>query len=92
MKTIRPAELATEPAPDFEPYQVDAVELSGPLPALTRRRGPDGSPYRRSKVLVRLHGQPLGQVDVPLSGDASPADVARLIESQLSGEIAAHLR
>jgi glycosyltransferase involved in cell wall biosynthesis len=91
MKTVRPAELA-EPDPDFEPYQVDAVELSGPLPALTSRIGPDGSPYRRSKVLVRLHGQPLGQVDIPLIGDTSPDDVAELIESQLSGEIATHLR
>ncbi len=44
------------------------VELSEPLPALAAAAAPDGRPYRRANVFVRLHGEPLGWVDVSLGG------------------------
>jgi glycosyltransferase involved in cell wall biosynthesis len=80
------------PDPAFLPSQVDAVELSTPIPTLEARIGPDGTRYRRSRVLIRIHGQPLGTVDVTLDGRAAAADVLRAVREGLGAELDAHLQ
>jgi GT2 family glycosyltransferase len=71
----------------FEPLDVVEVELSGEL----RAHGP--APHvpgaRSARALVRLHGTPLGLVDLPLGLGA--ARCAERIWSALRPEIAAHL-
>jgi glycosyltransferase involved in cell wall biosynthesis len=85
------AQRVAAPNTSFEPCQVDVVEMSTPLMELQARTSPDGSPYRRSRVLVRIHGQPLGTVVVDLDGTAGAADVRRSIDDHLGGELASHL-
>lgn len=82
---------ARQPARPFRPCQVDAVELSMPLSALEARTDPDGAPYCRSRIMVRLHGQPLGVVELALDGGADATDVARAIDARLRHDVVAHL-
>ncbi|MGY1779756.1 glycosyltransferase [Geodermatophilus sp. SYSU D01036] len=63
------------------------VELSGPLPQL------DADGWTDANVVVRLHGQPLGSVDVDLSGGpVTPEQVRGRVEDRLADVIARHLR
>jgi len=82
----------TEPAsPDFAPVRIDIVELSAPLPSLGRE-GPEGRSYASSLCLVRLHGRPLGLIEVELPQQGVSADeLAARIRSELSSEVSAHL-
>ncbi|MGC1212186.1 MAG: glycosyltransferase family 2 protein [Micromonospora sp.] len=75
------------------PVRVLAVELSDGVPDVPDTDGPDGVRYGAAQILVRLHGQPLGLVDVELPGGglAAPALVAA-VRDRLSPAIDAHLR
>lgn len=75
------------------PVRVVTVELSEGVPDVPDTGGPDDTRYGAAQVLVRLHGQPLGLVEVPLpaGGLAAPALTAT-IRSQLSSAIDAHRR
>src|SRR2546421_3699457 len=50
------------------PARVFDVELSEPLPLIDSPVRPDGSRYGGALVLIRLHGQPLGTLELDLSG------------------------
>jgi GT2 family glycosyltransferase len=63
------------------------IELSLPLAPL------DAAGWSTAHLVVRLHGQPLGTVDVDLSdGPVSPARVRDLVEARLTGPVQRHLR
>ncbi|MFG2045173.1 glycosyltransferase [Dactylosporangium sp. NPDC048998] len=87
----KPARRPRDPGP--APVRVLTVELSEGLPAVPDGGGPDGSRYAAAQILVRLHGQPLGLLDIPLppGGLTAPA-LAGVIRERLRGEIDEHLR
>ncbi len=67
------------------PAALHEVELSGPIPVLTDDR--------QVRVLVRLHGRPLGVVAASAGPSGLPArQLAGLIEGALGARITAHLR
>ena len=71
------------------PVEVVEIELGEALPRL---RPAPGARAGTARALVRLHGRPLGLVDLPLApGGLSPDGCARLVWSELRAEIAAHL-
>jgi GT2 family glycosyltransferase len=83
-----------DPARSSDPAAADApppikvldVELASALPAF----GP--SAYESGLALVRLHGHPVGVVDLPLGAEGLSANAcARRIWSELSGEMMRHL-
>lgn len=86
--------------PPFRPVRVGEVELAEPLPDLPGGTGALGVPYGAERVLVRLHGVPVGTVEVGLP-DPSPTgeptgvpatSLADAIVRHLAGPVAAHLR
>ena len=80
-------------AANLKPILPLDVELGGPLPALTTRATSGGEPYSRGRVLVRLHGRPLGLVDVAFATVALPAsELAGRVWDELADVIADHLR
>jgi GT2 family glycosyltransferase len=80
------------PSPEFAPARMDDVELSSPLPRLGRSGGDAGTVFARSLCLVRLHGAPLGMIEIELpDGGVAPQDLARRIEAELGVEVARHL-
>jgi O-antigen biosynthesis protein len=65
----------------------------GRAPGAVPERARDGKPYHTALVLVRLHGTPLGCVEVPLDrGQLDRAAFDRAIANTLGDAIAAHLR
>ena len=81
------------PSPDFEPVQMDDVEIGAPLPTLTAGTTAGGARFAASLCMVRLHGRLLGllQVELPAEGLAPEALAAR-IDRALGDEVAEHLR
>ncbi len=77
---------------DFAPVQLEDVEIGAKLPELKPRVGASGAAYGSAFCTVRLHGDPLGvvEVDLPPQGLA-PAILAERIEATLAGAIDAHL-
>jgi len=71
-----------------KPIAIFDVDLSRPLPVLT---GLDG--YASARVLVRVHGRPVGEVTVPLEqGGADPAALPTAIVDHLGAPIARLVR
>jgi glycosyltransferase involved in cell wall biosynthesis len=71
----------------FRRIKVMDVELSHPLQPIEGLHG-----YDRLKVLVRLHGAPLGYIELPLEGGHCPAAaLSRAILEQHSWGIIRHL-
>jgi GT2 family glycosyltransferase len=58
------------------PLRIMEAELGQPLPAIQAARAGDGRPYRRAQVLVRLHGWPLGIVNLDLEPERGTLDSA----------------
>jgi GT2 family glycosyltransferase len=81
-------------AANFTPIRVLELELSEPLPSLERQEGRAGVAYEQALLLVRLHGIPLGLVEVNLapSGEISAEGLAGELWKALSPRIQAHLR
>jgi glycosyltransferase involved in cell wall biosynthesis len=77
---------------DFAPVQIVEVELAQALPRLEPKTAPSGTRYGAALCLVRLHGEPLGlvELEVPASG-LEAATLASSIEEDLGEAIAAHL-
>lgn len=72
---------------------MDLVEIDSPLSPLAALDPETGVSYASSLCLVRLHGRPLGMIDVELSPDGvSPDDLASRIQSELGERVAQHLR
>ena len=95
------AGLAASPAsrvrdegrPRFRPARILEVEIGGPLPAIDSLDRATGQVFERAWILVRLHTQPLGEIEPRLEGDGlSPPDLAREIWRELETEIRAHMR
>jgi glycosyltransferase involved in cell wall biosynthesis len=81
------------PSPGFAPVRMDEVELSEPLPRLEQGMGRIGTPYGSSICMVRLHGEPLGLVEVPLPPEGlEPARLASLVGDRLAAELRRHLQ
>ncbi|HEX5505872.1 MAG TPA: glycosyltransferase [Thermomicrobiales bacterium] len=77
----------------FRPVRVLQVDLAQPLPAIPAADPATGRCYGRALALARLHGAPLGLVELALGEDGlCAAAVARRIWAALGAEIAAHLR
>jgi glycosyltransferase involved in cell wall biosynthesis len=77
----------------FEPTWVHELELAGPVSELIVPARPDGHPYRRARLLVRIHGQPIGFVEVrPDDGVVGATMTLRTIQASLGEAISGHLR
>lgn len=83
---------ATVPA-DFAPVEIVEIEIGAALPHLEPGTGEGGRRYGSALCLIRLHGQPLGMIelDLPPAG-LDPGLLAERIEEELGGAIEAHLR
>jgi GT2 family glycosyltransferase len=83
-----------EPAsPEFAPARMDEVELAAPLPRLGQGGEDGGTVFARSLCLVRLHGAPLGMIELELpAGGLAPERLARQVEDELGADVARHLR
>jgi glycosyltransferase involved in cell wall biosynthesis len=80
------------PSPDFAPVRMDEVEIGGPLPDLESGATHSSVPFAASLCLVRLHGRPLGLVEVALPEGGLGADaLAAEINAALGDELSAHL-
>ncbi len=74
------------------PVLTHEVELSGQLAPLVVGRSASGVPYAAARVLVRLHGAPLGFVGLPLPERAAAAGaLAKTIETELGAAVKDHL-
>jgi GT2 family glycosyltransferase len=79
-------------AVDFSPTLLKELDLSRPIQDLPFLLSEDGHPYRQAKILVRLHEQPIGVVDLEIGpGGMSARDVADHIWNTLGGVIRQHL-
>lgn len=88
-----PTNDATTVAPGFRPTLVTDVELSQPLPAIAVGDTGSGTAFQRALVVARLHGQPLGAVEVDLElPTLPPARLAAALWSDLGAAINEHLR
>lgn len=77
----------------FSPIRMLEVEIGRPLPDIDAARDRQGSVYSRGWVLVRLHDEPLGMVEVALpDGTLAAATLAHEIWAALGADINAHLR
>jgi glycosyltransferase involved in cell wall biosynthesis len=77
---------------EFEPIRLLEAEVGGPEPRLLRVDG-NGQPYRSTRVLVRLHGAPLGVVDIDRpDSEIDPDIVGEYVHRELKAVIDAHLR
>lgn len=90
---MSPADVAEPRSPEFAPVRMDEVELSAPLPALSPGSTRSGEAFAASLCVVRLHGEPLGLVEVRLPpGGLAANDLAARIEAELGDRVARHLR
>lgn len=80
-------------AADFAPVEIVEIEISETLPRLQPGTGESGRRYGSALCLIRLHGEPLGmiEVDLPPAG-LDPTVLAERIEAELATAIDAHLR
>jgi O-antigen biosynthesis protein len=81
------------PAPQAASGPVRLLDLElGQPPATVPDRARHGRPYRQAHVLVRLHGTPLGYVEVPLEGGLLDREALDWTVATVLGDaIAAHL-
>jgi GT2 family glycosyltransferase len=92
LAAVRAQERAPRLAANFEPAAMIEVEISRPLPAQTPVDPDTDWEYRRAVVLVRLHSQPLGLIELALgSAGLSAGQLARSIWEALGPAINAHL-
>jgi GT2 family glycosyltransferase len=81
------------PSPEFSPVRIHDVEIGIPLERLEPGTTEAGQPFGSCLCLVRLHGRPLGTVEVPLPAKGVESDeLARRIGATLGSEIDRHLR
>jgi O-antigen biosynthesis protein len=76
------------------PVRLLEVEVGAPLAAVEPAAAPGGAPYRQARALVRLHGRPLGLVDLALDQDQGRLDpdaLAGRVWDALAEAIRGHL-
>ena len=84
--------MAAPTDPGFTPIQLEERELAGDLEPLHPRATPSGEPYRRARVLARVHSHPLGQVDLELPPEGVSAEELRTaVQRELGEELEAHV-
>jgi glycosyltransferase involved in cell wall biosynthesis/GT2 family glycosyltransferase len=90
---VRNRDAGSEPpSPGFVPVRLDDVEIGAPMPTLPAAAPGSDVVFGGSMCLVRLHGEPLGIVDLELPpAGLGPEALAGRIGAELSEEIAAHL-
>jgi hypothetical protein len=76
----------------FRPVQVSEIELSEPLARAAATIAPPLEDGFDVRVLVRLHGAPLGVVPVGAGAPVTAGDIGDRVDLQLRDAIAAHLR
>lgn len=80
-------------SPDFAPMRTLDVEIGEPLPTLRPDDEGSAAGYGAALCLVRLHGAPLGSIQVELPpGGLDPKALAERIQAELGNEIDRHLR
>lgn len=78
--------------PQFTPIQMIEVEIGCPLADIPAARDREGAVYTRAWVLVRLHDEPLGIVELALSGGTLDAgSLAKAIFAALREDVNEHL-
>jgi len=89
---VQDIDQVIEQGSTFQPVMMLEAELSAPLESIPVRTSLKGQPYQSAQVMVRLHGAPLGVLDLSLTpAGLSAADYARTIWDALGAEINAHL-
>src|SRR5437667_12091093 len=74
------------------PVRVLDLEISQPLASIGPAAGPGDVTYSSALVLVRLHGRPLGTLQLDLrAGTIAAGEVARLVWERLRQPIVDHL-
>ncbi|TMM01307.1 MAG: glycosyltransferase [Actinobacteria bacterium] len=76
---------------DHGPVCLLDVEPDAPAPAVPAHAA-DGRPYAGAAVAVRVHGELVGVVELPLDGEADGARLAARAADALRERIEAHLR
>jgi GT2 family glycosyltransferase len=80
------------PSPEFSPVRIHDVEIGAPLQGLPAGTTEDGRSFGSCLCLARLHGRPLGTVEIELPPEGVDAEeLARRIDANLGEEIARHL-
>jgi glycosyltransferase involved in cell wall biosynthesis len=88
-----PDNAAIADAPDFAPVEIVEVEIGAALPRLVPGTGEGGRRYGSALCLVRLHGQPLGMIEIELPAEGlDPTALASRIEQELAAAIDDHVR
>lgn len=78
--------------PTWLPYRVLEIDLAEPVPPL-RARDNSGRQFGGAWVLLRIFGEPVGSVVVPLDGrDISPATVVRRVPAWAASVVRERLR
>jgi GT2 family glycosyltransferase len=78
--------------PRFTPTLVRDVEASEPLAGIAAAMTTTGVPFRRARILVRVHTWPVGFVELDLGESGiSPESLAAAVEAELGFEIKRHL-
>lgn len=78
--------------PNFNPIRMLQVEIGRPIDGIAAATARNGDAYTRAWVLIRLHDQPLGVLELALpDGGLSAEALARAIWDDLGGAINAHL-
>ena len=76
----------------FLPLELFDIDIGQPLPSLKTTYRPDGTRYERAFALIRLHGQPLGHLELDLcAGGMTAEELAKKTWGQLRSSIAKHL-
>lgn len=77
----------------FDPIWVGELDLEDGIGAVAPPPDEAGLPYRRARLLVRVHGTPIGFVVLALAdGRCTAEDVRREVAGQLGSRVSAHLR
>jgi GT2 family glycosyltransferase len=73
----------------FVPIRILIIDIDHPLPHLSSQNDPSLANYTQARILVRLHNQPLGMIDLDLPQTA--AELAQKIWVSFEKELQAHL-
>ena len=77
---------------DPAPILVREIELSEPVAAIPAGAGPSGLSHASARVLVRLHGEPLGSLDLSLeAGEIAPEKLLMHVLTELREPLTRHL-
>jgi len=88
----QPETLPLSTPSDLSPIKLAELELAAPLPSLSLADARSGRRYTRALVLVRLHGRPLGLMELSTAEESvTAAQAARLIWQALRHKIVEHL-